>query len=103
LTLAFLDFRYNRFAALNPIGQELWSLTMAARKENAIRVLRVKKGESDKSIYARLRKAFTAADLQKYTEIEEGIPAEQLLAELEAIDRETKVKPKRKAKHGRSR
>jgi hypothetical protein len=76
---------------------------MPARKDDAIRVLRVKKGESDKSIYARLRKAFTAADLQKYTEIEEGNPAEQVLAELVAIDRETKQKSKRKAKHGRSR
>jgi hypothetical protein len=71
---------------------------MAARKEDAIRVLRVKKGESDKSIYARLRKAFAAADLQKYTEIEEGIPMEQVLAELEAIQREETQKQKKKKK-----
>jgi hypothetical protein len=93
---------YNR-VALNPVGEEPWSSIMPARKEDAIRVLRVKKGESDKSNYAKLRKAFTAADLQKYTEIEVGIPVEQLLAELEAIDRATKQKPKRKAKHGRCR
>jgi hypothetical protein len=71
---------------------------MAARKKDAIRVLRVKKGETDKSIYARLRKAFTAADLQKYTEIEEGIPMEQILAELEAIQREETQARKKKKK-----
>jgi hypothetical protein len=36
-------------------------------------------------VYARVRREFTAADLQKYTEVEEGIPAAQVLAELEAI------------------
>jgi hypothetical protein len=70
---------------------------MAARKkDDVIRVMRVKKGESDKSIYARLRKAFTAADLQRYTEIEEGIPMAQVLAELEAIQREGTGKQKKK-------
>jgi hypothetical protein len=49
---------------------------MAARKKDAIPILRVKKGDSLKTIYAKARKAFTAADLQKYTVIEEGIPAE---------------------------
>src|SRR5438309_11457536 len=96
------SFEYNR-AGPYPRGEEWWSLTMAARKDGAIRILRVKKGETNKSIYARLRKAFTAADLQKYTEIEEGIPAQQLLAELEALDREERQKRKRKAKNGRSR
>jgi hypothetical protein len=77
---------------------------MTARKKDAIPVLRVKKGESLKSIYARLRKAFTAADLQKYTVIEEGIPAEQVLAEMEAINREETLKRERKKnKNGRSR
>jgi hypothetical protein len=68
---------------------------MTARKREAIRVLRVKKGESLKSIYAKLRKAFTAADLQKYTVIEEGIPAEQVLAVMEAINREETLKRKK--------
>lgn len=66
-------------------------------------VLRVKKGASLKALYAAARRAFTAADLQKYTAIEEGIPAEQVLAELEAVDREESGKRRRKAKHGRSR
>lgn len=34
-----------------------------------------KKRETLREIYARYRREFTAADLQKYTEIEEGIPA----------------------------
>jgi hypothetical protein len=67
---------------------------------SAVPLLRVKKGASLKSIYAAARRAFSAADLQKYTEIEEGIPAEQVLAELEAIDREETRKRKRK-KNGR--
>ena len=61
---------------------------MAKRKEDGIRILRVKDTDDLPTIYAKLRKAFTAADLQKFTEIDEGIPAEQILAELEAIDRE---------------
>jgi hypothetical protein len=69
----------------------------------ALPILRVKKGASLKAIYAAARRAFTAADLQKYTEIEEGIPAEQLIAELETVDREEAQTRKRKAKHDRSR
>jgi hypothetical protein len=65
--------------------------------------LRVKKGASLKAIYAAARRAFTAADLQKYTEIEEGIPAAQVLAELEAVDREETQKRRRKASNGRPR
>jgi hypothetical protein len=77
---------------------------MAARKKNAIPILRVKKGDSLKTIYAKARKAFTAADLQKYTVIEEGIPADQVLAEMEAIIREETAKRRRKkVTNGRSR
>ena len=54
-------------------------------KNGAIPLLRVKKGARLKEIYAAARRAFTAADLQKFTEIEEGVPAEQVVAELEAI------------------
>ena len=76
---------------------------MAERKKDAIPILRIKKGDSLKTIYARARRAFTAADLQKYTELEEGIPAQQVLEELEAVDREEIRKRKRKPKDGRSR
>ncbi len=70
-----------------------------------IRILRVKDTDDDKTIYAKALRAFTAADLQKYTEIEPGIPAEQVLAELEAMDREETEKRKRReqAKKGRQR
>jgi hypothetical protein len=66
-------------------------------RNNSIPILRVKKGASLKAVYAAARRAFTAADLQKYTEIEEGIPAAQVLAELEAVDREETRKRRRKS------
>jgi hypothetical protein len=66
------------------------------KKPYRIRTLRIKKGESLKSIYAKARRAFTAADLQRYTEIEEGIPLGQVIAELEAIQREEVPKRKKK-------
>src|SRR5438046_1216513 len=94
-----------QFADALYLQLESGSIIMAARKSSPpVPILRIKKGDSLKTIYAKARKAFTAADLQKYTEIEEGIPARQLLAELEAIDREQKAKrKKRKPKNGRSR
>ena len=74
---------------------------MAPRKKPAIPILRIKKGDSLKTIYAKAQRAFTVADLQKFTEVEEGIPAKQVLAELEALDREASRKGKKKSK-GRS-
>jgi hypothetical protein len=71
----------------------------AKEKKIPIRILRVKKGDDLKTIYAKVRRAFTAADLQKYTEIEEGIPFDQIIAECERVQREwTK---KRKNQHKR--
>ena len=70
---------------------------MAGRNSDAIRILWIKKGDDLKTIYAKAKKAFTAADLQRYTEIdEEGISGEQLLAELEAIHREESAKMKKR-------
>jgi hypothetical protein len=66
------------------------------KNAGAIPVLQVRKGASRKEIYAAARRAFTAADLQRFTEIEEGIPAEQLVAELEAIYQEETRKRKNK-------
>lgn len=71
---------------------------MAERKSRAIRILRIKKGDDLKTIYAKARKAFTAEDLQRYTEIEEMYPADQLVAELEAIHREELRQQKQKQK-----
>jgi hypothetical protein len=63
----------------------------------------VPKNATLRQIYARARAEFTAADLQKFTEIEVGIPAEQILAELEAIDREEIQRRKKNAQRGRPR
>ncbi len=67
----------------------------SARKVR-IRILRVKKGDSLKTIYAKYRKSFTAADLQKYTEIEPMIPFDQIIQECEQIQREEEMKKRRK-------
>lgn len=40
------------------------------------------------ALYAKMRRQFTAADLQKYTEIEPGIPLEDVIAEMEEIHRQ---------------
>lgn len=73
---------------------------MAARRNGKIPILPIKKSDRLKTIYAKARRAFTAADLQKYTEIEEGIPFEKILGELEAIQAKPakKRKPKTKKK-----
>ena len=68
------------------------------RRSGGIRILRVKKGDSLKTIYTKARRAFTAADLQKYTEIEEGIPFDHIIAELESIQREEMKKRRKKSK-----
>jgi len=64
-------------------------------RNGGIRILRVKKGDSVRTIYAKLRKAFTAADLQKYTEIEDGIPLDKIIAEIDLAQREWEKKKKK--------
>jgi hypothetical protein len=76
---------------------------MAKRKKDTIPTLRIKKGDSLKTVYAKARRAFRAADLQKYTEVEEGIPARQVVEELAALDRQEAKKQKGKRKNERSR
>ena len=44
-------------------------------------------GRKLKTLYGKMRRDFTAADLQKYTKIEKGVPAAQVLAEMEEIHR----------------
>jgi hypothetical protein len=65
---------------------------MAKRKNDKPRQSQPKKTKEVQAIYDRVRREFTAADLQKYTEIEEGIPLGQVIAELEALYRKTKQK-----------
>lgn len=48
-----------------------------------------------REVYAKFKKEFSAADLQKYTEIEETIPAEQVIAACEAILRQESMKRKK--------
>jgi hypothetical protein len=73
---------------------------MAKRDNGAFRRLRIKESDDLKAIYARVKKSFTAADLQRYTEVGQGIPAEQLVAELESIHkqelRKMKKRPRRR-------
>src|SRR5579859_8149812 len=74
---------------------------MATNRNGKVPILAIKKGDSLKTIYAKARRAFTAADLQKYTEIEEGIPLEQIIAELEAIQNKPTKRHKSKARKKR--
>ena len=67
---------------------------MPKKRKNDIPRMFISEDASLEEIYAQYRKEFTAADLQQYTELEEGIPIEQILAEMEAIQHG-------KAKHSR--
>lgn len=70
---------------------------MANRKKKVdIGVLVVPKNATLRQIYAIVKKNFTAADLQRYTVDEPMVPAEQVLAELEAIHSEETEKLKKK-------
>ena len=66
------------------------------KRKDDIPVLVVPKNSTLRQIYAIVKKNFTAADLQKYTVDEPMVPAEQVLAELEAIHREETEKLKKK-------
>jgi hypothetical protein len=69
-----------------------------SKKDDDIPRLYVRKNATLREMYAEYRKQFTAADLQKYTEIVPMIPAAQLLEELEAIQREETPKKNKKKK-----
>jgi hypothetical protein len=56
---------------------------MAKRKLNKPRRKLSREEQRLKAIYAKSRREFSAADLQKYTEIEVGVPFEKVLAEVE--------------------
>ncbi len=71
------------------------------QKKVDIPVLVVPKNATLRQIYAIAKKNFTAADLQKYTVDEPMVPAEQLLAELEAIHQEETRKLEARARKKR--
>ncbi len=55
------------------------------KKYTGVKVLRVRKGASLREIYRAAKEQFTAADLARFCQDEPMVPAEQVLAELEAI------------------
>jgi len=69
-------------------------------RNSPIPILKVRKGASLREIYAAVRKQFSAADLQKFTVVEKGIPMAAVIADLEKIqqeeERKLKVRKKRK-------
>jgi hypothetical protein len=80
---------------------------MARKTKFGMPILKVRKGATLREIYKRAREEFTAADLQKYTEIDDPkvmVPAEEFLAKIEEIHRkgsavwEKKQKAKKNAK-----
>jgi hypothetical protein len=84
-------------------GMNRWNKEprMPKKKKDAIPRLVVPKNATLKQIYAIAKKEFTAADLQKYTEIEPLVPMEQVLADMERIHlEETRklAKPPRRKK-----
>jgi len=71
---------------------------MPKKKKDDIPRLYVRKGAKLKEIYAAARAQFTAADLQKYTEIEPMVSADDVLSELETIHREVLANKRKKKK-----
>ena len=65
---------------------------MAKRKDDKSRRPKSKEEQRLQAIYAKSRAEFSAADLQKYTVIEKGIPLEKVIAEMEQIQRNYKPK-----------
>jgi hypothetical protein len=63
-------------------------LRMTRRKKDDIPRLLIPKNATLRQIYAKYRQEFTAADLQQYTEIEDGIPLEKIIADMESIEHE---------------
>jgi hypothetical protein len=55
------------------------------KKYSPVKVLKIRKGATLREIYRESKKQFTAADLARFCQDEPMIPAEQFLAEMEAI------------------
>ena len=67
---------------------------MAMRKNGTSRP----KAESKKDLkaqYAKYRREFTAADLQRYTETDQGVPADKVLSQMKSIHRQETRKRKK--------
>jgi len=81
------------------LSRILWSHGRISEKDMAMRILkpseyeqfrgaRVMTPEEEAEALALARAAFTAVDLQRYAELDEGISAEELMAQLEEAQRE---------------
>jgi thymidylate synthase ThyX len=55
------------------------------KKYNDVKILKVRKNATLREIHRESKKQFTAADLARFCQDEPTVPAEQVLAELEAI------------------
>jgi hypothetical protein len=58
---------------------------MAKRKNDKPRQRKKNKDKDLQALYGKARRQFTAANLQKYTVIEKGIPLERVIADMEKI------------------
>jgi hypothetical protein len=67
---------------------------MRRRKKRSVPTLEVPENATLRQIYAAARKAFTAADLQKFTEKDSGVPMEKVLADMERIHLHERKKSK---------
>jgi hypothetical protein len=65
---------------------------VSKRKNDKSRRAKSKVDKNLQAIYAKSRANFSAADLQKFTVIEKGIPLEKVIAEMEQIQRNYKPK-----------
>jgi hypothetical protein len=65
------------------------------RKDDVPRLI-VPKNATLRQIYAKARAEFTAADLQRYTEIEPMVPMERVLSEMERIHRQESRRKRKK-------
>lgn len=71
---------------------------MRPPKGSPIRILKIKDTDDMKTIYAKARRSFTAADLALYANDDPTVPAEQVLADMRAIHREESRRLKKKKK-----
>jgi len=62
-----------------------WRAVLMAKKMEGVKVLKVRKNATLREIYKAAREQFTAADLARFCQDEPMVPAEQVMAELEAI------------------
>ena len=58
---------------------------MVKRNERKKRGTTTKAGKNLRAVYAKSRQQFGASDLQKFTEVEPGIPLRRVIADMERV------------------